>query len=108
MLIKASLGIEADIGPPSTSEYFDSRAADSGPKSHYYYNDTALESLPKTLWFVVDEGWEDMRVKIDDRQLYHILFLTPNTTRGKLMLIDFHSVCGSVGQQLDLRTRCSC
>ncbi|VDO91809.1 unnamed protein product [Heligmosomoides polygyrus] len=52
--------------------------------------------------------WEDMGVKVDGRQLYHlrladdIVLITPSISQAERLLADFDRVCGNVGLQLNL------
>ncbi|KAK6749731.1 hypothetical protein RB195_002002 [Necator americanus] len=53
--------------------------------------------------------WDDMGVKVDDRQLHHLRFaddivlITPSTSQAERMLTEFDETCGCIGLQLNLQ-----
>ncbi|XGW03222.1 hypothetical protein V3C99_014876 [Haemonchus contortus] len=52
--------------------------------------------------------WKDLRVKVDDRLLHHLLFaddimvITPNIEQAERMLAEFDSACEKIGLRLKL------
>ncbi|KAK6764484.1 hypothetical protein RB195_024707 [Necator americanus] len=53
--------------------------------------------------------WDDMRVKVDGRQLHHLCFaddivlITPSISQAERMLIEFDETCGCIGLQWNLQ-----
>ncbi|KAK6749247.1 hypothetical protein RB195_001696 [Necator americanus] len=53
--------------------------------------------------------WDDMGVKVDGRQLHHLLFagdivlITPTINQAERMLTEFDETCGCIGLQLNLQ-----
>uniref|UniRef100_A0A0K0DHE3 Reverse transcriptase domain-containing protein n=1 Tax=Angiostrongylus cantonensis TaxID=6313 RepID=A0A0K0DHE3_ANGCA len=53
--------------------------------------------------------WDNMRVKIDGRQLHHLRFaddivlITPDISQEERMLADFDKACGKIGLRLNLK-----
>uniref|UniRef100_A0A0K0CZI3 Reverse transcriptase domain-containing protein n=1 Tax=Angiostrongylus cantonensis TaxID=6313 RepID=A0A0K0CZI3_ANGCA len=64
---------------------------------------TTLQNIMRTL------EWDNMGVKIDDRQLHHLRFaddivlITPDISQTERMLADFDKACGKIGLQLNLK-----
>ncbi|KAK6730854.1 hypothetical protein RB195_007365 [Necator americanus] len=69
---------------------------------------------PKTFTATLENAmqkleWDDMGVKVDGRQLYHLRFaddivlITPSISQAELMLTEFDETCGCIGLQLNLQ-----
>ncbi|KAE9420057.1 hypothetical protein Angca_005704, partial [Angiostrongylus cantonensis] len=62
-----------------------------------------LQNVMRTL------EWDNMGVKIDGRQIYHLRFaddivlITPDINQAERMLADFDKACGKIGLRLNLK-----